>query len=291
VSLEVGKSPERSASLRPWLSLSQEERDAAYDVNLAVSNSADLIEKRNTMSSAFRARHARNLDIPYVPNSDRCAFDLYPAKDPNAPCLVFIHGGWWQRNGRENFACCARGLAASGWSVAIPGYTLAPNASLTEIVLEIGLALDWLAENGPSYRIKGPIVISGWSAGAHLASLYLPHPAVVASLLIAGAYDLSRFQHTKFNDAVRLKNPEISLLSPLRQTPAAKPVAIAVGTSEVPLLIEDSVALHQHRQLSGVPSDFVAVKDANHFTILNELVSDQGLLVTAAKRLIGALNR
>ena len=29
---------------------------------------------------------------------------LFPATDPKAPCLVFIHGGYWQRNSKEQFA-------------------------------------------------------------------------------------------------------------------------------------------------------------------------------------------
>src|SRR5439155_1054324 len=84
--------------------------------------------------------------------------DLYPAADKSAPCLVFLHGGYWQRNSREVFAMLVEGVAAHGWSVAIPGYSLAPDASLTEIVAEISAALDWLAGNGEAYGIGGPTI-------------------------------------------------------------------------------------------------------------------------------------
>ncbi len=274
-----------------WRTLPQDIRDAAYDVNAAVRNSAELIEKRNSASFEFRKQHTEALDIPYASHSERCAFDLYPAANSNAPCLIFIHGGWWQRNGRDNFSCYARGLVEAGWSVAMPGYTLAPNASLTEIVREIGLALDWLANNGSKYGVSGHTIICGWSAGAHLASLYLSHPAILGGLLIAGAYDLSRFQYTKFNDAVRLNESEISLFTPLRQTPPEKQVAIAVGTAEVPILVKDSIDLHRHRQLAGVTSEFIPVREANHFTILDEMVSPRGLLVEAAVSLTERRNK
>ena len=134
---------ETPAPQQVWASLDQARRDAAYDNNAAVANSAALIEARNAASASYRKAHSGALDIPYAPGA-RTAFDLYPAPDPGAPCLVFIHGGYWLRNSRELFATYGEGLALAGWSIAMPSHTLAPQASLTAIVQEIGAALDWL---------------------------------------------------------------------------------------------------------------------------------------------------
>src|SRR5260370_5108260 len=148
--------------------LSQAERDAAYDNNKAVANSPALIAARNEASAKSRAAHATALDIPYG-KRERTKIDLYPARDKAAPCLVFIHGGYWQRNSRDVFAMLVEGMAAHGWSVASPGYSLAPEATLTEIAQEISLSLDWLAANGASFGIARPVVFSGWAAGGHPA--------------------------------------------------------------------------------------------------------------------------
>src|ERR1700751_2806360 len=112
-----------------WAALSQAERDAAYDNNKAVANSPGLIAARNEASARVRASRVAALDIAYG-NRERTKFDLYPAHDRSAPCLVFLHGGYWQRNSRQDFAMLVEGLAAHGWSVAIPGHSLAPQASL-----------------------------------------------------------------------------------------------------------------------------------------------------------------
>ena len=48
-----------------WHTLSQAERDAAYDNNKAVANSAALIAARNEASAVLRAAHTAALDIPY----------------------------------------------------------------------------------------------------------------------------------------------------------------------------------------------------------------------------------
>ena len=146
---------------------------------------------------------SRGLDISYKPGA-RTAFDLYPARDPAAPCLVFIHGGYWQRNSRELFAAYGEGLALAGWSIAMPGYTLAPQASLAAIVEEIGSALDWLADHGPTHGVAGPVALAGWSAGAQLAVLHLGHRRVAAGLAISGVYDLRPLRDTALNDVLNL---------------------------------------------------------------------------------------
>src|SRR5215831_10647416 len=107
-----------------WGSMSRDERDAAYNNTNAVKNSAALNAAREAQSAMFRNVHPQHLDIPYGPR-ERNKWDLFPARDANAPCLVFIHGGYWQRNSKDQFASLIGGVHARGWSGALPGYTLA----------------------------------------------------------------------------------------------------------------------------------------------------------------------
>jgi acetyl esterase/lipase len=269
-----------------WSSLDQAERNAAYNNNAAVADSQDWIERRNRDSAAYRQRRGALLDLPYADISDRTAFDLYPSENPSAPCLIFLHGGYWQRNSREVFACVAEGLNATGWSVAIPGYSLAPLASLTDIVAETGKAIDWLSAHGPDYGISGPLVIAGWSAGAQLAVLHLGHPGIFAGLAISGVYELAPLRDTHLNDALRLSQSEIETLSPLRLAPATKPLTIAYGVDELPALVHDAVKLFTMRETRGVPGKLLPIAGANHFSIISELQKPAGLLVKAAVDLL-----
>ena len=280
---------EAPAPQQVWGSLDQARRNAAYDNNAAVANSAALIEARNAASAKYRRAHPHGLDIPYAPGA-RTAFDLYPAADARAPCLVFIHGGYWQRNSRELFAAFAEGLAQAGWSVAMPGYTLAPHANMTTIVQEIGAALDWLADHGRAHGLAGPVVLAGWSAGAQLAVLHLGHRLVAAGLAISGIYDLAPLRDTALNDALKLSDDEIATLSPLRLPPTLKPLAIAYGTSELPALVHDSRALHALRSAAHAPGPLLPIAGADHFSILEELRRPGGELVRAAQRLVEDLS-
>ena len=269
-----------------WASLDEAQRNAAYDNNAAVANSAALVEARNAASAVYRKAHPGGLDIPYAPGA-RTAFDLYPARDPAAPCLVFIHGGYWLRNSRELFAAYGEGLALAGWSIAMPGYTLAPQASLAAIVGEIGAALDWLADQGRAHGVGGPVVLAGWSAGAQLAALHLGHRHVVAGLAISGVYDLGPLRDTGLNDVLKLTDEEIATLSPVRSPPTSpKPLAIAYGTRELPALVHDSRKLHALRAAAHAPGPLLPIAGADHFTILEQLRRPGGELVRAAQRLI-----
>jgi len=269
-----------------WAALSQAERDAAYDNNAAVKNSAALIAERNQASETLRASRNSFLDVPYG-DRERTKIDLYPAADGTAPCLVFLHGGYWQRNSREVFAMLVEGVAAHGWSVAIPGYSLAPDASLTDIVTEISQSLDWLAHNGESYGISGPVVLSGWSAGAQLVAMALDHPRVTAGLAISGVYDLAPIRDTGLNNALKLTDQEIARLSPLRLPAVQKRLDIAYGTAELPALVFDSIRLHESRMAAHAPGRLFPIEDADHFSILSELRRPDGALVDIARKLAG----
>ena len=97
-----------------WGTMSRADRDAAYNNSLAVKNSPDLNAAREAASAAFRKAHPQHLDLRYGPK-ERNAWDLFPAANPNAPCIVFIHGGYWQRNSKDGFANLVSGLHARGW--------------------------------------------------------------------------------------------------------------------------------------------------------------------------------
>ncbi|WP_022723125.1 alpha/beta hydrolase [Rhodopseudomonas sp. B29] len=278
---------ERPADPRArWAQLSQSERDAAYDNNSAVKNSPELIAERNSSSAQARATLKSVLDLPYAtrPNNK---IDLYPAAERDAPCLVFWHGGYWQKNTRELFAMLVAGVAAHGWSMAIPGYSLAPDVTLTTIVDESRAALDWLAKHGPEHGVAGPVISSGWSAGGHLVAMTLDHPLVHAGLSISGVFDLGPIRDTGLNEALQLSDGEIEKLSPLRLPVIDKRLDLAFGANELPALVLDSMNMQDRRAAAGAPGRILPLAGHDHFSILAELRRPDGALVQAARDLVG----
>lgn len=260
-----------------WGSMSRAARDAAYNNTAHVADSTALIARREADSAAVRAARPGRLDIAYG-SRPRNRWDLFPAAEPAAPCLVFIHGGYWQRNSREGFASVVAGACAMGWSAALPGYTLAPEARLTEIVAEIRAALDWLAAQGPAQGIAGPVVLSGWSAGGHLAAMCLDHPLVAAGLAISGIFELGPIRDTYLDDKLALGDDEVERLSPLRRGVVQKPLLVTYGTAELPALAANARDFHALRAAAHAPGALLPVPGANHFTILDALRDADGAL-------------
>ena len=272
------------ASTMAWGSMTRTARDAAYNNAAAVSGSTQIIDGWVAASATFRAQRAKHVDLAYGPG-ERNKWDLFPGNDPKAPCLVHIHGGYWQSRNREHFSCLAEGVLARGWSAALPGYTLAPNATLTQIVGEMRSALDWLAAQGSMHGIAGPVVLSGWSAGGHLAALLLDHPSITAGLAISGIFELGPIRDTYLDERLKLTDEEIATLSPLSLPSVGKPLAISYGTAELPALVRNSREYHAHRARSHQPGPLIPIPNANHYN-LESLRSPNGILTRAALRLV-----
>jgi acetyl esterase/lipase len=270
--------------------MSRAERDAAYNNTAAVADVAALHEARRLASQAARASPSACLDRRYGPEP-RNLVDLFPAADPGAPCLVFLHGGYWQMNSKESFGCLGDGVRAHGWSAAVPSYTLAPEAPLSRIVGEIEALLDWLHADGRVYGIAGPVIVAGWSAGGHLAAMALRHHHVAAGLSISGLHELAPLRDIYLNERLRLSDAEVALLSPLRLPVVPKPLAVAYGDAELPALILSSTAFHSARLAAGAPGPLLALEGCNHFTILEELRRPDGRLTAAALSLLAPSSR
>ncbi|HEV7439632.1 MAG TPA: alpha/beta hydrolase [Methylobacterium sp.] len=263
-----------------WRSLDRAALSRAYDNSGAVADSAETVAGWRALSAAFRATRTGE-DRPYGPRP-RERIDLYRCGTPSAPLLAFIHGGYWQRNAKEGFSCMAAGPLALGLDVAVIGYTLAPEASLSEIAAEIRAAL-----RGLRAELRGRrLVVSGWSAGGHLAALTADEAD--AGLAISGIFDLAPIARTSLDDALRLTRDEIAALSPIRRlAPGSPPVSVIYGADELAELRRQSSAYHAARTGAGLDGRLLALPGAHHFSVLDALIRPDGAIAREAARLAG----
>jgi arylformamidase len=249
--------------------------DAAYNNSAAVANSTAIVAGWTARSDRLRASRPGMLDLRYG-EAERNRIDFFEAK-PGAPLLVFIHGGYWQMRAKESFAFLASGPLAHGISVALIGYSLAPQKRLDAIVAEVRSALDFLA------RMRSEFVVSGWSAGGHLTAMALSHRAVKGGLAISGIYDLEPVRLCYLNEKLGLDEDEARRNSPLaNRSSDVKPLRIAYGTDELPELRRQSesyAAALPHARLHPLAGH-------NHFSILEELASPTGSLTALVRTLL-----
>jgi arylformamidase len=262
--------------------------DAAYDNTAAVADSQTYRANWWERSAAIRAEPQSRLDLRYG-QRPRATLDYFPAQT-DAPLFVFIHGGYWQRNEKERFSFVAPGPRAHGINVALPGYTLGPDARMTEIVGEIREALTFLADRADTLGFdRARIYVGGWSAGGHLTAAVADHPSVRGGLPISGIFDLEPIALGVLNDKLALSTEEIESLSPLRNIPGRiAPQRIFVGVAELPELRRQSEEYFQALKARSLPATLTQLPGKNHFSIMEELARPNGALTRGLLELIAS---
>ncbi len=269
--------------------LTREELDAAYDNTRAVADSARILVGFEERSRLLAERYPGELNLRFGPR-ERQRIDFFRAGSPGAPLLVFIHGGYWQMRRKETFRFLAAGALHHGISVALPGYTLAPEQNLAGIVTEIRDALRWLREHADSLGFdRSRIVVAGWSAGGHLAAMAADEPGVTGVLAISGIFDLEPIRLCCLNDKLLLKPEEVAGLSPLRLPLSGKPLFAVCGSDELPELQRHSWDFARHRAAAKLPGGAFTLAGRNHFTILEELETPGGMITTLLRMLLPEL--
>ena len=268
-----------------WRAMSQEDRDLGLNNGLAVSGSVDMVAGWEQRSADLRKRYPDHIDLGYGPR-ERNRIDFLKGRE-GGPTLLFIHGGYWQARAKEVFTVMSEGPMTHGVNVALIGYTLAPDATLDEIVAEIQAGIDFLVKQLPKLgAASGGIVVSGWSAGGHLTSMALSHPQVRAGMAISGIYDLEPIRHSYLNEKLRLDEAMSRRNSPMMQAGGPlKPLSLVVGGAELPLLRKQTADFAAHRARFGLPVTYEEIPGADHFTILNEMMSPKGRITTLIRQL------
>jgi arylformamidase len=268
-----------------WRKMSQEDRDLGLNNGLAVAGSTDIIAGWDALSAELRKRYPAHLDLRYGPR-ERNRIDFLKARD-EGPTLLFIHGGYWQNRAKETFALFAEGPMAYGINVALIGYTLAPEATLDQIVAEIHAGIDFLAQQLPALGGDGKgMVVSGWSAGGHLTAMALAHPFVRAGMAISGIYDLEPIRHSYLNAKLSLDEAASLRNSPMMFPGGPmKPLSLVVGATELPLLRKQTADFTCHRARHGLPVTYEEIAGADHFTIMNEIASPMGRITRLIRQL------
>jgi arylformamidase len=66
---------------------------------------------------------------------------------------------------------------------------------------------------------------------------------------------------------------------------AAKPLSLAVGAAELPLLRKQTADFAGHRAKYGLSVTYEEIPGANHFTIMNGMMSPGGRITTLIRQL------
>jgi arylformamidase len=262
--------------------------EVEYNNRARVPENPALIAGWATDAAAWRDRHAPRV-IPYG-SGPRQLIDFFPGEG-QGPIVVFIHGGYWQALDASFFSHLAAGLNAHGFDVAIPSYDLCPAVSVDQIIQQMRAASRVLARLGRS------LVISGHSAGGHLAACMLatdwrefdaslPENPVAAAYAISGLFDLGPLVGTSINKAMGLDHTTARAVSPLFwNAPRRGSLDAVVGEGESAEYFRQSRTIVDVWGGQGIATRFGTVPGANHFTAIAPLADPGSPMVLRLKEL------
>lgn len=245
-------------------------------------------------ATAFRASLGprAQCDQRYGPHPRQC-YDLFLPEATPKGLLIFIHGGYWLACEPADWSHLAAGPLAQGWAVAMPGYTLAPEARIARIAQEVAEAIGAVvARFDAEARFLGPIHLAGHSAGGHLATRMLTTTSPLSPSLrarighvtsISGLHDISPLQSNGMNEVLQITPELADSESPALLDPVAGITATAwVGAHERPEFLRQSALLREAWAAKGVPARLIAAPQKHHFDVIEDLCAPESALTRDA---------
>ena len=272
--------------------------EAQYNNRARVPEAVQILPRWAEASTLARSRMTVLPDLAYGGGPGE-TLDVFPARAPGAPVLVFIHGGYWRALDKSDHSFVAPSFVQAGAMVVVPNYALCPVVGIEDIALQMCRALAWVFQQAERYGGDPTrIHLVGHSAGGHLASMLLctrwhqvgpnlPKRLVAGALSLSGLFDLAPLRQAPFLQAdLQLTEASALRLSPAGFPQPRGPLLALVGADESPEFIRQNQLIRQRWGAKVVPV-CEALPGLNHFTVMHDLVDAAGGAHRHALQLLG----
>lgn len=277
--------------------LRRDEMELHFNPRAVVRDHDRWREKRAEASKLARRTLKSCLDVPYGPGP-RQAIDIFPAGKPDAPVLLYFHGGYWRGGSKEENCHFAPTFVKAGVTVALLGYDLCPGVAVPDIVRQARAGIAWVYRNIANYGgDPSRLYLAGPSAGGHLVAMALannwekeglPRKVIKGAAAISGVYDLDPVLHISVNEEIGLIPESARENSPMLHPPLPHaPLIIAVGGDESLGWRQMSADFHTLCKSRGVDCQFLEVPGAHHFSITTHLDDPKSALARAIFKQMG----
>jgi len=278
-----------------------QELDRQYNVRAALPDYAEYIQRWTAQAQAARDSLRCEPDYYYGPGGQE-TLDIFPARQANAPLLIFIDGGDWSSapgDEKRDFAFLAPAFFDAGISLALVKHASPRDVGLPEVVRQLLRAVVWSWHNACDLGVDPQrLFVGGHAAGAHLAAMLLaaqwsaysrdlPDHLLRGGVCLSGLYDLVPPARAPFlRDALQLDEAAARHLSPVNYLPQRSvPLVTAVGGRE-------SREYRRQNQLlahawAHCPVHDVAMPEHHHLSIVEALADRNSALFQATQQLIG----
>ena len=264
--------------------------EANYNIVAARGGLDDVMQRWSAASAALREQADASLDCAYG-SGERERIDVFRCGANDAPLYVYLHGGYWQRGDKSLYSFIAAPFLNKGVDVAIIGYPLCPQVTMTDLVSHVRQAIGWLYHNARALAVNPErINLSGHSAGGHLTAMAvccdwpdfdktLPRELLKSAIPFSGLYDLAPLRQTSINNALQLTSTEVSGLSPAWLQPATRiPLLTVVGGTETPEFFRQTDLLMENWSDLLSSTERHVEPEVDHIDLIDRLASPDSQL-------------
>ncbi len=268
---------------KSWRDMTPDEVRCQFDMRVAVPTGQEFVERYWKRSELVRNHLKSVRDLRYGPGP-RQTLDIFPAAQPNAPLVMFWHGGGWRYQSKDHFSYVAEPLVTAGVTTVLVGYDLHPEATLPRMMSEACEAIVWTVRNATAYGADpARITVSGHSAGAQLCGMALAHDfskdglqrsPVRGAFLISGSYDMGpHSRHERYLDMGLGDAELVNEVSPACNPPidAGLRLIIAVGANETPGYIAQAESFCRKCASRGHDVRVLLSPGDHHFSVVDRL--------------------
>ena len=294
----IGPAPHEKGP-RVWMDLDQVELDAAYDQMAYAPLIGQILKRYATSSNETRAHLGAPKRLAYGPTPVE-ALDLYPAKKPNAPIFVFIHGGAWLRGEAKDYGFPAELFVNAGVNyIALDFIAVgAANGDIGVMAEQVRRGIAWAYKNAASFGgDASQFYIGGHSSGGHLCGIALvtdwqkdfglPAEMVKGGLCMSGMYDMKPARLSKRSSYVKFTDEMERAMSSQRQIDKLRaPIIVTYGTNETPEFQRQNRDFAAAVKAAGKPVELIEAPNFNHFEMCESLGNPYGPNGRAALKLM-----
>jgi arylformamidase len=280
------------------MDLDQVELDSAYNQSEYAPMIGQILQRYASRSAEVRSRLGEPKRFSYGPTPIE-ALDVFPARMPNAPVFVFVHGGAWRSGEARDYAFAAELFVAAGVNFVVLDFVSVDAASgdISVMARQVRNAIAWTYKNATTFGgDPSRFYVGGHSSGGHLCGqalvtdwerdFSLPADFIKGGLCMSGLYDMKPVRLSKRSSYVKFTDDMEAAMSTQRQIEKLRtPIIVTYGTFETPEFQRQSREFAAAVKAAGKPVELIEAQNYNHFEMCETLGDPYGPNGRAALRL------
>jgi len=277
-----------------WMNMDQKELDDAYDQAVYAPNRMIVLKRCERNSELARERLGNPKRFSYGPTPIE-GLDVFAAKTPNAPIMIWVHGGASRVGKAAQYHYAAEMFLNAGANfVAVDFNNVGEvGGNLLTMADQIRRSVAWVYKNAKSFGGDPErIYVSGQSSGGHWVGVLMttdwkdygvPMTVIKGGASGSGMYDLKPVRLSKRSEFVKFTDETEDKLSAQRHLDKlVAPIALVYGSLETPEFQRQSRDFFAAVKAAGKPVTLSVMEGYNHFEVMESIDHPYSLFGRAA---------